>query len=417
MLVSRLSGTAIQFLMQLLAARLLGSQAVGLLGVAQANVLFFGSFASAGAPQLVLRRTARRRQNNHQEVRAKWLSFGTTLASWVGACVALGFLLYWIVGQNELGPIEAGVLGLFMAFGIVAYGIGKVYFEYLKGEGRSASALSLEYTVPYAVTLVSVLLLARLDQSLQFVIIPAASFCLAVIAITYVTGRKLRSNSGALPARGVWSRTCRNWKELAAFTAVQAGNQAMFALPVSLVFAISGAAAAGIIVVVLKLVGLTATLSAVFSAYFSPKVVDAQRSADKSALRRLFLQSMLLNGSASAVLCVAMSVWPSFFLGIFGAEFSSDDAMLALQISCAGRFVRQYAGMTEVFLGMTGHAGWDLISQALSVAILVGGLGVIAITGFGSNLALVALVVAVSTTIRPLVSLPVVFAKVLSNNS
>ncbi|KKB09791.1 lipopolysaccharide biosynthesis protein [Devosia chinhatensis] len=403
LLAGRFTGTGFQFLSQVLAGQLLGPAAVGLMGAAQGYIMLFGTIGTIGSPFFLLRRVVSRPGRDVSRQRQDWLRFALIGAGIGGAISTAVFGIFWLLTPNDLNARQSTLAWVTIAVGVFSYALAKCYVEYLKGLGQSSRGLMLEFTLPYAVTLLFTGLVAIIDFGSLDVVIPTMGYAFALLIIAALFIRRARQGR-PLSQGQIRSRLRRNWKELLTLSLVQVGNNLAFSLPVAVVFAVSGPVSAGLLVIILRVTGLTATISAVFASYFSPLAASAHRQADWQRMRRLYLASSLTNGTACASLCALLIVFPQQLLSIFGEAFVDPSAIFALQLSAGVRLLRHFLGLTEVFLTMSGRASLDLVSQSLSVGALVIGMTILIVIGATGDLPSVAAVVAVSGAVRPVVS-------------
>lgn len=413
-LASRLSGTGLQFGAQVAAGRILGPAAVGYLGVAQGYILLFGTLAGLGLPTFILRRlspkSTRIGLTTHTKAEANWLWFAVVMTALGSVVCAAAFGGYWLLVTRAETQKESALICAVIAVGIVAYAYAKLFAEYLKGRGRPAAGLTVEFTAPYACSLLFTLPLWLFDMGSFGVLMPTIGFVFAFMIATSLLAKRIEIpkiwNAGHM-----MRRVRRSWTELLGLLVVQIGNQLSFTLPVAMIFAFSNPVKAGILVIILRLTGLAATITSIFSAYFSPGVVSAHRSGNFENMRKLYLSSALLNGTACATVCLIIIIFPGFFLGLFGSHFLNDEALLALTITAGARIIRHYLGLTEVFLTLTGNAKFDVTSQTISLLSLAVGMVLTVYTGHADNLIWTATAVAVSSLVRPVISVAIIASR------
>lgn len=404
MAFSRLLGTGLQFLAQLAVGRILGPGAVGILGATQSHILLFGGAAGVGVPEFVQRRTAGARGPHKAAITRRWLRLGLIASILGGGLGSLLFAIYWFAlpmgGSN--GHL---VLGVTTAVGICLYAVGRVHIEFLKGQGLAARSLTLEFTFVHLSVLAAAVLCLVLPRLAGSEMLPAIAFAAYYGVVATLLVRHSDIEGIGLNSLGRVLRQMRaNSGELSSFMITQVGNQATGALPTILVFALAGPHAAGLQVIVLKLLGLIGTVSGIFSAYFISPVATAIRARDTQKIRRLYLATMISNGGVSGALCLLMIAIPELIIGVFGEEFASPDAIMALRIGAGIVLVRQFTGISAIFLNLSGLARLDVVSHLIALSALVGGLVLLAVAGLIDDLVLVTSVVAVSGLLRPAIS-------------
>lgn len=408
LILSRFAGTFMQFVSQVLAGRLLGADAVGMLGVGQGYILLLGTIVGLGTPRYVLRRTVKRSGRHNVSRDALWLQFAIATTALTCPLVLALFFGLWLSTSGDLSFVATIWLGIAIAAGTLGYAITKLIGEYLKGQGRAGLALSQEFMHPYVVVAI-ITLVAFFAQPLlgqQFTAtVPAAAFAMSFIFIAFIWLRWLRSASPIrLKSKQFIRRLKKGWRELAAITVVVVGNQIMFSVPVTVAFAFSGATVAGYLTIILKLTGLLSSLTAVFASFFAPRVARAHRAKAHRRVILLYIMGGLATGISCAFIAGLLVFFPAFFLGLFGPAFVSAQNVLALQIAASARIVRQFFGLTEVFLTMTGQSHLDVIAQGISIAILLAGIFWLGFASINLDVVNLTIFVAIATTVKPIIS-------------
>jgi O-antigen/teichoic acid export membrane protein len=155
----------------------------------------------------------------------------------------------------------------------------------------------------------------------------------------------------------------------------------------------------GVLGVAVRTATLTSLLLVAVNSIAAPKFAALWAKGDHEALQRLAVKSTALITLLAAPLLLAFIVFPSFILGLFGADFK--EGAIALSILAAGQFVNAATGSVGFLLIMTGHERqlWKSVALAALLSLLMSGL----IMG-GAGLIMAALAVAVPLAMQNILS-------------
>ena len=104
-----------------------------------------------------------------------------------------------------------------------------------------------------------------------------------------------------------------------------------------------------------------------FDAVSGPRIAAAWRTGDRAAIEVLIAQSRRVMIFIATPLLLAGMIWPSWFLGWFGPEFSS--AGNVLRILVIGQIFNVFTGPVGAALVMTGYERLSLLNALLSAVI------------------------------------------------
>lgn len=155
----------------------------------------------------------------------------------------------------------------------------------------------------------------------------------------------------------------------------------------------------GLFGVAVRTATLTSLLLVAVNSIAAPKFAALWAKGDHEALQRLAVKSTALITLLAAPLLLCFVVFPSFILGLFGADFK--EGAIALSILAAGQFVNAATGSVGFLLMMTGHERqlWKSVALAAVLSLLMSGLIL-----SGASLVMAALAVAVPLAMQNILS-------------
>ncbi|SDE79613.1 Membrane protein involved in the export of O-antigen and teichoic acid [Terriglobus roseus] len=125
--------------------------------------------------------------------------------------------------------------------------------------------------------------------------------------------------------------------------------------------------------VVWRIVLLLNLLVSAMAAVASPQFASASARGDRATLRRVAQQTVGITAVLSVLPTILLAINPTFFLNRFGAGYAP--AAPAMRILLLGQLSLILCTGVPELLGMTGHARTLLKINAVSIAVLLLGLG------------------------------------------
>ncbi|WP_270373792.1 hypothetical protein [Marinicauda sp. Alg238-R41] len=404
--VGRFSGTGLQFAVLALIGYLLGDSALGVFATGQSLVVYAGTLASLGLPAFILRRSATKKSLKSPPT-AVWLSVTNTLS--LGAAVILSCLsvTYFILSEdNAIGGLPASVV-VGLCLGAGAYAIVRTYAESLKGQRKLIASTSVEFIFPFVIAMLGVMLVAfKPTIFVQYIALTLAlGYVFSSLYCIFICGSRPRFLSLPRSIR----RIRYNIGELISLHLVQVGNQSLLALPVILAAALLTYSDAAVVGVALRLIGLSATATALIIGFWAKDVVMSVRSSDIRKRRQVFFKLYIFNFMSQALVLGTVAAFPQFVLSLFSIDVAVTSAEAsAVRVLALLRLARGFFGTPEIFLINAGRSGYDLISHVLALTVF----GLIIVLS-GSSLFTIALAAGAAGLVRGGISAGLVSALVL----
>ncbi|WP_422385468.1 hypothetical protein [Oceanicaulis alexandrii] len=355
-----------------------GADAVGRYATYLAFVMIFGSLMACGLPQMLMRRSAIP-ANSHKNIAARlrsvyWL--GWLIASTVGTLLIVPVFV-WI---NTATSLNAPIIAV---TGPAAYAASMMVMEELRGRGRPEQALLSEHTPTTLSPFAAVAVIAGfglpetalIGALVSVHVLAAAIFSAGYVALSGLRG-SLREAAHVLSAIPV--------QQLASMALMRCLAACSGYLAILLVSIVTDVAVSGLVAVVQKLTGLASTLAAIVNSVYASRFGAARRSL--SHLRKLMLQTAVLNGAGMTVVLAPMVAVPSLFLTFFSVGGDILGAETMLRLVAASILLRGFCGTPDLLFLVTGKAWIEIAALSASLAVLaafvtLGPVSVIALGG------------------------------------
>lgn len=138
----------------------------------------------------------------------------------------------------------------------------------------------------------------------------------------------------------------------------------------------------GIYNVALRIANLTSLSLLAFTSMSAPKFAEFYSNNDMKSLRRVTGHTTKMIFWTSAPFLILILLFPSFIMGLFGEEFK--EGGLALIFIAIGQFINAISGSTGTFLKMTGKQTFFRNVMAVTLVLSVG-LNILLIPTYGIN--------------------------------
>ena len=341
-----------------------GSQAISDYAVYIAAISLLGNLIALGIPQMLMRRIAINRSNNNnyltklRSIYWQYLIISTT-------SITIILLIICYVAQ-QLG---ASPYAIYVA-GSAAFSINSLTHEELRGRGHAEAALIAFNTplvfAPFLCALISLIIdIGNISNAIIGSHI-ATSILISFIYI-YKTGGLKFSIKNSFRNLKTLSKTDLLLMSIQKF--LSGGMSHLIILFTSL---FGNPALTAFVAVAARLAGLAATFTGIVNATFAKKVGASVRSAEKQT--RLFLTTCAATVLGVSSLMAPILILPSLFLSVFDIDKTLEGATLALQILALARILRAFAGISDLFLMVSGQAYKELLSALAGILALALGM-------------------------------------------
>jgi O-antigen/teichoic acid export membrane protein len=391
LLGARLGGAAAGFLVQLVLARMLSAQALGVYFAVSSLVVVAGVAAAHGYPSLATRYVSRYRQPH----RAGFLAAFVAKAQAESLALALA-LAVAVAAAGMFWPNHAVALAI-AALGIPFVTAFRFYGSLATATRRFVLAYIPDVSLKPAAILLALGLLVATDQDVTLVAaLLATTAATAVLSVTQlvILARcfpvELRPGRRRTPRRLAthWRREAHATLFVAVFSQFLADIAILAAAPF---LASADTAAFGVCIKLAFLVGFFVALTQNIAA---PDIADAigRNGEGGPAMRIAAAAKAATVGTAAAT--IAAALFGAEALGVFGPEFAA--AWPALTILVATQFVRAAFGPVNAVLTIAGKRRANLLATAAGAAVLLIGMATLAsalgATGAALSVLLAALV-------------------------
>lgn len=361
-------------------AQTYGAGAVGDYAFYIAFVTLIGNLAGCGFPQMLMRRVSKLKNPTSQHLANLRAPY------WVGSALSSALFLFvgfgiakWLVRDQE--PYFAYLF----AFGPIVFVANALIAEEMRGLGKAEMSLFANSFSTILIPLIVVFVSKTINiDHIGPIIILSHLISGVLFSMIMVLARGGLSGSASRITRVLCAQSTFDLVAMAAQRFVSGGMSHFIVL---LVGVYGTATLTAFVAVGARLAGLAATFTGVINASFAKKVGASSRDAVKS--RQLFATTCVMSTIGVALLMLPVLLFPSQFLRIFAIESSLGGAAQALQVLALSRVVRAFAGISDLFLLVTGQAFKELIATMCGFAALLVGLNIYSLqTPMGAVLAL-----------------------------
>ncbi len=371
--VLRLVGAAIQFLLSVVIARLLGADGTGIFFLALTVATVATVFGRLGLDNVMLRLTAAHSSEGDWSGLAGAYRTGITLAvlSSIVATIVVFGLAPWIATAVFSKPELGGPLR-WMSLAIAPTGLAFLYSELLKGLKQIFNSQFVRGVLlpALAIPLLYVLVPeAGTDGAAWAYVLAAAGTCALAIGLWYVSTPGLRGVRGTFAPRQILDRSLPLlWVNSLAY---------LMSWTATFLLGVWGTAEdVGVFSVASRTATLITVVLLAVNSIAAPKFAQLYQSGDMSALGSTARQSARLMTVLAAPALAVFILAPGLIMRLFGPGFGGGAVVLV--ILAISQFVNVAAGSVGYLLMMTGHErtmrntviGSAAISVALNVLLI-----------------------------------------------
>jgi len=375
--VLRVIGAALGFLVTIVLARYLGARNIGVYFLALTIVTVASVIARFGLDQVFLRFSAAHTITGHHGQLVALHRYGIRLTVALGALATglLGFGSKWLATSAH-EPLLADPLAI-LSLAIIPLSLVNLYSELLKGVRKTARALLIQ------------------SVGLPFVWLPMLPFVQKwgvsgvvsgyVVAIMLVLGAAwaLWRNAIAGVGRDRSDWTLRRTVSLGfPFLLIALTNMAITWTDTLMLGWWAGAQPVGIYGMAVRFATLSSFVLVAVGAVIAPRFAELFARRDLAGLQRTARISAAAMALLSAPLFLILMIFPALILRIGGIEFAS--GVLALRLLTFSQFVIVVTGSAGYLLSMTGNHG-ALRTIHVVAALLNGFLNAVLIPRYGLN--------------------------------
>jgi len=360
-----------------------GIEVVGLFASYLAFVILFGSLVGAGLPDMLMRRVSMTTALTARSLRALRTPY------WLAALILIGVSGLPGYGALRLLEDQLGIdLPAAAAFGPGVYVFGMLVSEELRGRGHAEAALffiNFGTIVAPLASLLAAFAFAGRGAPILATLVWAQVLASFALGVTYAVIAGVRIDRASSCVR-VWRTLSR--RDLASMAFMRVFSAGATHITVLIVGAVGTPALAGFVAVSTRLAGLAATYTGIINASFARRIGAAFR--DKAKSWRLFLQTSALSTLGVGALMGPIILLPQLFLGVFGVDGRIAGTAVGLQLLAGSRVLRAMAGVSDLFLLVSGRAYLELIATLAGFASLLCGMILLPATPVGVAVALAA---------------------------
>ena len=356
------SAAGLVFLNSVILARMLSINAYGMFSQVLAVVTTIATLLTLGMPSLLTREIAA----HHAQQR--WAPL-RGIVHWAYRKVLFACLILFLASLSlaAYAPVPwriPAVIGMGMVF-LVA--LNQLRAAVLRGLHRVVAA-DVPETVAQPLTI-----LCLIGITYPFAAQYGATWAVAL----HFIGALAALVMGWIFLHKAWPNACRyatieldtkEWRSASAIFFLISGLAVVDGqITVILTGMLANSEQAGVFQACSRLVGLVVFSLMVINAPLLPRLAVAWANDDRSEMQTLVTQAMGIGCIGAIVVSIPMLLYPGWFLGFFGSEYSQGS--LALQILVFGQLANAFSGPCAMVLAMTGHQ--SLALRALSAAVVV----------------------------------------------
>ncbi len=365
-IVSRALASVIQFLMLIIAARMISADGVGIYTTFASWTYVFGTAFAAGLPIYVLRATASHVAAGRVDRSDLFVKQCLITVISIGAT---SYLLFELANEVFFASrlAQSGYLFALRASVIVGILLAllRVLSEALKGRGRPNIAFTLEFsTVPLIIIAAAVALAhSQHEVTTQTIILfHALGSLIAVFLATIIAFQDFR-----FPRSRSWVKI--KLSSLSSLWAISMINNALVFIPYYVLPFYAPPDEIGQFGVAHRLVGLSGTILVALAAFFGPRFAAMSVRSNTDNLRSIYRQSSAFLFLLSVPVLMLFVFLGHPILSLFGESFTA--GAYALAIMAGGRVINAAAGLTECFLSMVGKERFELYSAGCAILSFV----------------------------------------------
>lgn len=345
----KVAGSGLAFIFNLLLARLLGAEGVGIYFLALTVVTIASVISRIGLDFTMLRFIATNASQNDWKKVAGVVKEGITIASVASLFATIILLLISSPLSNRVFSKPDLILPLsIMACGIVPLTLLTLYAESLRGLKNIRDSIFIQNVSIPLINLIIIIPLVSLykinGMALAYM---TATFFTLLLAI-YLWRKS------ALPIKGLRGHFDRK-KLLSAglpMLLVASMNMIMGWTDTLMLGMWTSSESVGIYNIALKVAGLTVFILSAVNSVVGPQFAVLFAQGDKNALEKLASDSAKMMTILSLPLFLLFLLFPAWILSFFGPEFISGSTTLA--VLALGQFVNVMAGSVGNVLVMSG---------------------------------------------------------------
>jgi len=360
---TRVLAAAASFGLNLLLARLLGAQGYGTYAFVISCVLLAATCGKWGWDKAAVRFVAQYRANGDQQRLADFmrasrravLVLGIVFGALCGGWIALGS-----------SPMIPGTV-LAAALLVPLSSLGCLLQGQLRGATRVvASEVPEGVLKPLAtagVTLALLTLFGTLDPVFVAVF---GSLCAAVLANVVASLLLMRSLPFGMPE--LRSAHAHQWtRDVREYGVLGIAQVALARSPIVLAGLVLDPAGVGLVAVAARLGDVVAFAVTSVGLAAAPRMAALYHLGDMQECRRLLTLATRYSAAAGAAICAVMALGGSYFLRLFGEDFTAAHPVLLAM--CAAQFVAACCGPVGYLASMSGHQRQAAAIQLISAAI------------------------------------------------
>lgn len=358
--MSRAAGTAGNFVLLFLVARLFGVASAGFIFSTFSIAFVTAQIFNFGLSRFTLKSAA-------ADDKTLQIIFKSGL--WVSALLLGGVVFGYILSLSV--PVNRGIVDIWLAgaaLGALML-VQMVCADILKVGGKTGLALLLEVSIlPWITAIIAVISWGLLTQDAMIPVYCALAAGLVTSALAVILTHP--DVSGGLQRPRIVQFWQENRVQLAIFwTSGSLGVLASRLVGLTLPF-LDLPHQAGVLAVSVNLVSLGGTVIHAAQAFFAPQFARLAQGPRAALFKSLAL-------SQGVVFCVFLPIaipvilFPKAVLSLFGAGFTGMDGSLLMTMMLA-QVLRSAGGCAELFLAMTGHGIAEALILAASVLAFFG---------------------------------------------
>jgi O-antigen/teichoic acid export membrane protein len=360
MMLARFAGAGAGFLAQLMLARLLAPEGLGMFFAASSLAAVLGLVATQGYPGIVQRFTTRYREKG----RANLLrGFVAQVQREAGAVIAV-FIALLAIAAVLLPAIDGDARVLIAATAVCTAAAGSlsIYPAFACADRRFGLGLLPETLLRPVIFLAVIGIVATTGVTLSPGIATAAFAGIsAVLALAqFLVVRTTLSSGGPSPRnklRRKWRAEGRPLLVVALFTTLFTDLVILLAAPF---LGTQALAAFGVALKIAMLVGFAVQIAHQMAL---PDLAEAHQRRDSRQMANALLRSTLFPTALTLAVLVGVIAWGDHVLALFGPHYPV--AKWGLTIMIAAQFIRAVAGPAPMLLTL---AGKQWVNAAISVA-------------------------------------------------
>jgi O-antigen/teichoic acid export membrane protein len=368
--VARALGTALNFLFQIILARLLGAHGVGIYYLALSTTTSAALIARMGMDHNLTRTVAAQAESENWAA-IRQVASHALRAGLIAAVLAVAIVFFsagWVSEHVFAKPDLTAPLSV-MAFAIMPVAMIILYARALQGLRLVAEATLVETAItPFTACALVFVLVSRFE-----IVGGTIAYCVGAMIALSVAALTWQRRSGQWPSAESNSEVGSTVKfvlQSSPYFGVMLCQQLALVAPLFILGALRSGADVGLFYSANRTAALIGLILVAANSIVAPKIAALYQSRDLKTLDRVVRRSAMLVSMVALPALLVFLLAPSFVMSVFGSEFAASADLL--RVLALGQLVNIVTGSVGFVLLMTENLRSVFITSILLLITVVG---------------------------------------------